>query len=92
MTDKCPCGEPIYANTEDWDTPVCYECYVKTINNKLKPCAYCQSPLELEWMSYEPYKEGGRWFVECTNLDCPTHFNDEDKDEVIRVWNTRPDL
>lgn len=23
----CPCGGVIYANTEDWKVPVCYECY-----------------------------------------------------------------
>lgn len=25
---KCPCGHPIYANTEDWVIPLCYACYV----------------------------------------------------------------
>lgn len=88
MTDRCPCGDVIYANTEDWDIPVCYECYVK-MNEKLKPCEYCQSPLELEYMDYKPYAVGGRWFVNCTNEHCPTHFNGEDKDEVVRVWNDR---
>lgn len=24
---RCPCGGVIYANTEDWKVPVCYECY-----------------------------------------------------------------
>jgi hypothetical protein len=59
------------------------------MTEKLKPCAYCQSPLELEYMDYNPYAVGGRWFVNCTNMDCPTYFNDEDKYEVIRAWNTR---
>jgi hypothetical protein len=26
---KCPCGGVILADTEDWDTPLCYECYEK---------------------------------------------------------------
>ena len=29
MNDRCPCGDPIYANTEDWETPLCYECYIR---------------------------------------------------------------
>ena len=33
IPDKCPCGDVIYANTEDWDTPLCYECYIE--NQKL---------------------------------------------------------
>ena len=59
------------------------------MTENLKPCAYCQSPLELYYMDYEPYALGGRWFVECTNLGCPTHCNDEDKGVVVKSWNTR---
>ena len=24
---RCPCGGVIYANSEDWKVPVCYECF-----------------------------------------------------------------
>ncbi len=24
---SCPCGAIILADTEDWDTPLCYECW-----------------------------------------------------------------
>lgn len=26
--DRCPCGAIILADTEDWDIPLCYECYM----------------------------------------------------------------
>ncbi len=26
--DRCPCGGIILADTEDWETPLCYECWV----------------------------------------------------------------
>ena len=29
MSDYCPCGGIILADTEDWTVPVCYECWVK---------------------------------------------------------------
>lgn len=25
----CPCGGIILADTEDWDIPLCYECYLE---------------------------------------------------------------
>lgn len=28
MNAKCPCGGIILADTEDWDTPLCHECWV----------------------------------------------------------------
>jgi len=60
------------------------------MTEKLKPCAYCQSPMEFEWMKYEPYAEGGRWFVVCSNLDCPTNQNnDEDKEALVKRFNER---
>lgn len=27
MSDRCPCGGIILADTEDWKTPLCYTCY-----------------------------------------------------------------
>lgn len=60
------------------------------MSEELKPCAYCQSPLEFEWMTYEPYKEGGRWFVVCSNPECPTNINnDEEKEVLIKLLNDR---
>lgn len=29
MSDRCPCGGIILADSEDWKTPLCYECYPK---------------------------------------------------------------
>lgn len=29
---RCACGEWIYADTEDWPEPLCYECYMKTLD------------------------------------------------------------
>jgi hypothetical protein len=30
----CPCGcVSIFANTEDWETPVCHSCYEKATEN-----------------------------------------------------------
>ena len=29
MSDRCPCGGIILADTEDWNVPVCYDCYVE---------------------------------------------------------------
>lgn len=29
-SDRCPCGGVILADTEDWDIPLCYECYEKS--------------------------------------------------------------
>ena len=26
---RCPCGGIILADTEDWPTPLCYNCYVE---------------------------------------------------------------
>lgn len=28
MTDRCPCGGIILADTEEWKTPLCHECWV----------------------------------------------------------------
>lgn len=27
MNDRCPCGNIILADTEEWKTPLCIECY-----------------------------------------------------------------
>jgi len=27
MSDRCPCGGIILADTEDWKVPLCYECF-----------------------------------------------------------------
>lgn len=29
MNDRCPCGGTILADTEDWKTPLCNECYIE---------------------------------------------------------------
>lgn len=26
----CPCGNAVVADTEDWETPLCYECWLDT--------------------------------------------------------------
>lgn len=26
----CPCGNAVVADTEDWETPLCYECWLAT--------------------------------------------------------------
>ena len=59
MNDRCPCGEPIYANTEDWKVPLCYECYVKGATmNRLK---YLRELLDKE--------ECGTIILRCENVD-----------------------
>ena len=30
MSDRCPCGGIIYADTEEWETPLCYSCFYET--------------------------------------------------------------
>ena len=27
IESRCPCGDVILADTEDWTTPLCYDCY-----------------------------------------------------------------
>ena len=75
--DKCPCGDVIYANTEDWDTPLCYECYVE-MNAKLKPCPFCGSNPCLP-----PYSN----IIICRG--CSAIIADKTESGAIKAWNTR---
>lgn len=46
--DKCPCGYIILADTEDWETPLCFSCYFE-LTKKTKDYQSLQSKLsELE--------------------------------------------
>ena len=36
MSDRCPCGGIILADTEDWAVPLCYNCYPKDIVEPLE--------------------------------------------------------
>jgi len=40
---RCPCGGVIYANTEDWKVPVCYECFeeIREFFNNTRPEPRC---------------------------------------------------
>lgn len=35
--NRCPCGAVIFADTEEWEVPLCYNCY----EEKTSPC-YCK--------------------------------------------------
>ena len=37
MADYCPCGGIILADTEDWKTPRCYECWEKLGSPEKEP-------------------------------------------------------
>lgn len=34
--DRCPCGGVIFADTEDWEIPFCYNCYTLREIGKMK--------------------------------------------------------
>jgi len=36
-SDCCPCGGIILADTEDWDTPLCHECWEKMGSPEQEP-------------------------------------------------------
>ena len=56
---RCPCGGVILADTEDWPTPLCYECYPKRLvgnyETAIKALKFIKSNLinELE----EPFRQ-----------------------------------
>lgn len=69
-----------------------------TIKPKLKSCPFCGCDVELSYRCIE-LKNGGSIFVAFihhpTGMGCfgdRWDFNSQDKDEVIKAWNTRADV
>ena len=63
MSDRCPCGGIILADTEDWAVPLCYNCYPKDI----------VEPLERKLAESEAFIakliEENKWFAERMKQD-----------------------
>lgn len=56
----------------------------------LKPCPFCFGESEFKWQGYDPYMDGGRWFIVCKEGCDGSIANSEDKSEAIDMYNTRP--
>lgn len=53
--------------------------------DELKPCPFCGGAVEL----FEVCRPDGIWEIHCFNKDCHAGYGMEDRNEVLKAWNTR---
>lgn len=56
------------------------------MNNELKPCPFCGGEADLNNVSVK-LGEQWLWSIEC--VECGVFIDREEKDYVIKAWNTR---
>jgi hypothetical protein len=68
VSDRCPCGGIILADTERWRTPLCHECWVPftrmDVPKLLSDLAALRREIDEAPTVYGKY-HGDRWFVSC---------------------------
>lgn len=75
--ERCLCGGVILADTEDWETPLCYSCFIDTVK-KVKDYKKLESKLSIAVEALEkisdPRKRDHREPDAYTELGCVMHI------------------